>query len=800
MALQVGELFAVLGADDSGFKKTLREANQALANAGKGMMEVGKTITASVTAPIAGLGVAALKMAGDFGESSNKVATIMDQNVTSLKDMEKGSINLSNAMGIAATEINEALYQTISATGDTANALDYVETAAKAAKGGFTDTSTAIDGLSTVMNAYGLKGTEAIKSVSDQMLMAQNFGKTTFGELSSSIGGVIPIASSLDISTQELFASLATLTKNGIGTSEAVTGMKAALSNIIKPSSEATKVAEELGLEFNAAHLKSVGWAKFLDEVRDKTGGNTETMAKLFGSVEALNSVTVLATGGAEDFAAAMDTMSSSAGATDAAFKTMEQGTKASMEKTINMAKNLGIQFGELLAPHLQVVLDKVQELITWFSGLDEETKKNIVTALGIAAAIGPVLMIVGQLVSAITTILPLITALGPVFTALTGPVGLVIAAIAGVVAIIVSLYQTNDEFKAKIDETWLSIQELATTVWGSISETITGAWTTIKDSVFTTLENIKQIVGDAFTLIFTIINDALVMIMDFWNEWGAGIFQNVVDIFTQVWEWISSLFNDLLVPIFQETLDWIEELWNSTFKGMYEEILGFVGRLATVATDIYKKFVAPIVDKLLKVLVPTFKNAFSYILDVAGTLLKGIGTVVKSIFKIFNGLLDFITGVFTGDWGKAWSGISDVFKGIVDGLVGIFTIPLNLIISGINAFIRGINRISIPDWVPGVGGKGFSISEIPMLANGGIVSGPTLAMIGEGAESEAVAPLSKLYGMIQEAVQSTAGSSISFAGIFDGAVIQVRSDNDIKAIARELYDMTKRDGRGRGY
>ncbi len=138
------------------------------------------------------------------------------------------------------------------------------------------------------MNAYGLQGTEALQSVSDQMLMAQNFGKTTFGEMASGIGNVIPIASALEVSTEELFASLATLTKSGIGTSEAITGMKAAMSNIIKPSSEAAKMAEELGLNFSSAHLKSVGWAQFLEEIREKTGGNTDQMAKLFGSVEAL--------------------------------------------------------------------------------------------------------------------------------------------------------------------------------------------------------------------------------------------------------------------------------------------------------------------------------------------------------------------------------------------------------------------------------------------------------------------------------------------------------------------------------
>ena len=90
-------------------------------------------------------------------------------------------------------------------------------------------------------------------------MVAQNFGKTTFGELASSMGQVTPIANSLNVSTNELLSSIAVLTKNGIATSQSVTGLKAAYSNILKPTSDAQKTAKSLGLEFNAAHLKSVG-------------------------------------------------------------------------------------------------------------------------------------------------------------------------------------------------------------------------------------------------------------------------------------------------------------------------------------------------------------------------------------------------------------------------------------------------------------------------------------------------------------------------------------------------------------
>lgn len=244
------------------------KAGDKISKVGTGFTNVGKKLTTGLTVPIVAAGTAAVKFAADFEQSGKKVETIADTTVMSMDELSDGILKISSETGEAATDLNEALYQVISATGDTANALDYVDIANKAAIGGFTDTATAVDGLTTVMNTYGLKGKESMEMIADQMLMAQNYGKTTFGELASGMGQVVPIASSLNISTEELMATMATLTKNGIGTSQAVTGLKAALSNIIKPSTEAGKAAEALGIDFSAANLQAKGLQGFLQEVQ----------------------------------------------------------------------------------------------------------------------------------------------------------------------------------------------------------------------------------------------------------------------------------------------------------------------------------------------------------------------------------------------------------------------------------------------------------------------------------------------------------------------------------------------------
>ena len=122
------------------------------------------------------------------------------------------------------------------------------------------------------------------------------------------------------------------------------------------------------------------------------------------------------------------------------------------------------------------------------------------------------------------------------------------------------------------------------------------------------------------------------------------------------------------------------------------------------------------------------------------------------------SGITGFISGIFTGNWAKAWDGVKQIFRGFAEALIGIFKTPINAIIGLINKAIQGINslHIDIPDWVPGLGGKtfGINIPEIPLLAKGGIATAPTLSVVGEGREKEAILPLSKLDGMLSQQAQ----------------------------------------------
>ncbi|MNW51730.1 hypothetical protein D3C74_292230 [compost metagenome] len=251
---------------------------------------------------------------------------------------------------------------------------------------------------------------------------------------------------------------------------------------------------------------------------------------------------------------------------------------------------------------------------------------------------------------------------------------------------------------------------------------------------------------------------DAMDIVYKWWDEWGKKIVDGIKGALDNIKKLWSNLWDNFLKPFISDMLKNLEWLWDKHLKGLVEEIATFIGKLTDGALEIFNKFIMPLVNWLVEKLGPTFSNIFSLIGDVIGTALGVISDVAKGIIKSLGGVIDFIVGVFTGDWKKAWNGIQDFMDGMGDSLVGIFKGAVNLIIDAFNFMIRQINKIKIdiPEWVPGdMGGKSFGLTvpTIPKLAKGGLAYGPTLAVVGDnkGAASnpEVIAPLNKLQDIM---------------------------------------------------
>lgn len=283
--------------------------------------------------------------------------------------------------------------------------------------------------------------------------------KTTVDELASSIGKVAPTANAAGVSLDELLSATAALTMNGIATSEAMTALKAGLSNVIKPSTEAQKMAKSLGLEFNVAALQSKGFAGFLKEIEKACKGDIEKMGKLFGSTEALNAMLILTGGGAETFTNILGDMGGELNLVNGAFESMTEGSGASFAKSINSMKVALTELGETLAPIIQFLADKITDLANWFSELNDSTQKNIVTFGLLAAAIGPILSGIGSLLIVGGSAVTMFGGLSAGATAATAAtVGLstvflpIAGVIAGVTAAIAGLNWANEKYTEHLE------------------------------------------------------------------------------------------------------------------------------------------------------------------------------------------------------------------------------------------------------------------------------------------------------------------------------------------------------------
>jgi len=300
---------------------------------------------------------------GDFEAELANVSTLVDTSEVDMKALQKQILALPVALG-SATELTKGLYQALSAGVEPGKAVAFVAESAKVAKAGLSDVFTAVDAGTTIMNAYGQKA-ESIGKINDLMFTTVKLGKTNFEELAKSIGRVATLAAQAGVSQEAMFAAVAVSTKAGIKTSETMSAMKAAFSNIIKPAGGTADLIDELGLEFSAAALKGKGLVKFLEDVKVATKGDLDVMAKLFGSIEGLNTILALTSEtGSKEFAEAMKEMDSAQGTVAVAFEKQIGTYKASIEQLNSAFEKLTIIIGEKIIPPITKLISKFAEFI----------------------------------------------------------------------------------------------------------------------------------------------------------------------------------------------------------------------------------------------------------------------------------------------------------------------------------------------------------------------------------------------------------------------------------------------------
>lgn len=327
--------------------------------------------------------------AAQFETSTAMVATIADTSQKSLSSISKEVRSYSTETGEAASDMAEATYQAISASVNTADAAAFAGTATKLAVGGFTSATTAVDVLTTAINAYGLAASDATQ-LSDYLITTQNLGKTSVDQLAQSVGKVIPLASAYNVQMDNLSSAYAVLTANGIATAESGTYLKSMLSELGDTGSDVSEVLlNSTGKTFAQLMEQGYSLGDVMAMLGDAVDGDSTAFNALWSSTEAGIGALSLFNAGADKYNSVLDSMRTSAGATEKAYSTMADTTDKSKQRMENSFNNLKISVGDVLNPALTQVYEGFTNVFAGMSDFVDEHPAVVAAISAIAVGVG---------------------------------------------------------------------------------------------------------------------------------------------------------------------------------------------------------------------------------------------------------------------------------------------------------------------------------------------------------------------------------------------------------------------------
>ena len=431
-----------------------------------------------------------------------------------------------------------------------------------------------------------------------------------------------------------------------------------------------------------------------------------------------------------------------------------------------------------------------------------------------------------GSIVGQISKISGAFSGFKTAITAIPGPVLAIIAIVAALAAGFMYLWETNEDFRNNVTAVWEELQGSFSELGGKISDmlnqlmplisqiasTVLTAFGQIAAAVLPILIQLisellpviiglidqllpvlTQIIESVLTVLVDVINQLLPLVMQIIEAVLPVLLQLVqaiLPIITQIVEAVLpvliQLINTILpiitqiisavLPVLVEILNALTPILNMVIS-LLQPILNLIISLVEPILNLIMAAIQPLIEifatlisTILEPIMPILSAVANVITSVLGAAIQAIQPIIQSLTSVFQGLIDFITGVFSGNWSQAWNGIVQVFGGLWDGLVAIVKAPINAVIGLINKAIGALNSVSvtIPDWVPVVGGNtfGINIPTIPMLAAGGFTDGVSIA--GE-AGMEAVISFDKRYHDENVAIWERAGQMLGTLGTSAG-------------------------------
>lgn len=481
--------------------QSLKEAGEKMKEAGEKISDVGKDMTMKVTMPILGLGAAALKVGSDFEAGMSEVQAISGASAEDLQRLEEKAKEMGATTKFSATESAEALKYMAMAGWDAEKMVGGLEGVMNLAAASGENLGTVSDIVTDAITAFGLKAEDAAH-FADVLATASSSSNTNVSLMGETFKYAAPIAGALGFSIEDTALAIGLMANAGIKGSQSGTALRQILTVM---AGDIAIVGDKFG-QFDIVTQNADGSMRSLSEIMVElreiwpmlTDAEKAHNAEMIVGKNAMSGFLALMGASDEDFTKLQTNIEDSSGKAKEMADIMNDNLQGQLTLLKSQLEGVGIQISEILIPIVSSIIDKISEWIDWFANLDEGTKKTIVVIALIVAAIGPLLFIVGQVIMTIGALILLLPQLKIAFAALTGPIGLTVAAIAGAIAIGIALYNNWDEIKAKAVEVWETVKEKFPWM-GEIADKVFGGIKSVVETVVTVFDKLSTAIKTAW-------------------------------------------------------------------------------------------------------------------------------------------------------------------------------------------------------------------------------------------------------------------------------------------------------------
>ena len=777
-------------------------ALQKISATGEKLQTVGSNIESAgkkllpVTGAVTALGTAAVKTAADFDTAMSQVAAVSGATGSDLDALREKAREMGSKTKFSASEAAEAMNYMAMAGWKTGDMLDGIEGIMNLAAASGEDLATTSDIVTDALTALGLSATDS-GHFADILAAASSNANTNVSMMGETFKYCAPVAGALGFSAEDTAEAIGLMANAGIKSSQAGTAMRTMLTNL---TGEVTFAGESFG-ELTIQTTNADGSMRSLGDI---LADCRVAFSQMSESEKAANAEALVGKNAMSGFLAVMNAapgdieklnsaINNCDGTAEKMATTMQDNRAGQLTILKSQLEELAISFGELLMPAIRTIVGWIQKFVDWLNGMDEGTKKVIMTVALLAAALGPVLIVIGKVISAVGTIMTIVPKIAGVInvvkgafaalnaTMLANPIFLIIAAIAALVAAFIYLWNNCEGFRQFWIDLWENIKAVAVAVWTAISEFFTAAWEAIKLAAETVWNGIRDFFSGLWEGIQLIFTTVVTAISTFLSLAWTAIQTTVTAVFTAISTFFSTIWNGILTivtTIVTAISTFLATAWN-TIKTTITTVLTAIQTVFTTVWNAIKTVIITIVNGIkntistvwnsIKSTVSSVVNAIkNTVSNVFNSMWNGIKSTISGIYNTivsgFNNAISFITSLPSRafQWGK------DIIMGIVNGIKSCIS-AIGDAVSSVASKITSFLHFSVPDEGPLTEYESWMPDFMAGLAKGIEKSRGLVEKAVSGVASDMVINP-------QVAAMQMAGGGAARGGVSDGAVSSILS------------------------